>query len=137
MLELVVVTPYGEVFRGDVKSVVLPGTEGDFGVLEHHERFLAPLRVGPLELEMQDNTYHTAISGGFADVSGQQVVVLAESAEAADQVDMARAELAADRAREGLAALEADPKQERYAEYQAALERALNRLEASKRSDAH
>ncbi len=133
MLELVVVTPYGEVFRGDVKSVVLPGAEGDFGVLEHHERFLAPLRVGLLELEAQDGSAYGAISGGFADVNGHQVVVLAESAEAAEEIDMARAELAANRAREGLAALDADEERERHEQYEAALERALNRLEAGSR----
>jgi F-type H+-transporting ATPase subunit epsilon len=134
MLELVVVTPYGEVFRGDVKSVVLPGAEGDFGVLEHHERFLAPLRVGQIEFEAAQGKSYGAISGGFADVSGHQVVVLAESAEAAEEIDVARAELARDRAREGLARLGADEKRERYEEYEAALERALNRLEASQRS---
>ncbi len=113
-MELVVVTPYGEVFRGDVKSVVLPGAEGDFGVLEHHERFLAPLRVGLLELEAQEGPLYGAISGGFADVSGHLVIVLAESAEAAEDIDVARAELAADRAREALAAPDADEKRERY-----------------------
>jgi F0F1-type ATP synthase epsilon subunit len=45
-LELVIVTPTGEVYHGPVATVVLPGTEGDFGVLPGHERFLAPLRIG-------------------------------------------------------------------------------------------
>jgi len=135
MLELVVVTPYGEAFRGDVNSVVLPGTEGDFGVLEHHERFLAPLRVGLLEVDGAEQ-HGFAISGGFADVSAHQVVVLAESAEAAGSIDVARAELARDRAREGLAALDADAEAERYAEYEAALARATNRLEACQPGNA-
>lgn len=133
MLELLVVTPYGEVFRGEVKSVVLPGSEGDFGVLEHHERFLAPLRIGLVEIERGGERFFGAISGGFADVNGHQVVVLAESAEAAGDIDVARAELARDRAREGLAMLDADAERERYAEYETALERSLNRLEASQR----
>ena len=134
MFELVVVTPYGEVFRGDVESVVLPGSEGDFGVLEHHERFLAPLRVGVVGISRPDGPFHSAISGGFADVSGHQVVVLAESAEAGADIDVARAEMAADRAREGLAAVDADADRDRYLLYEAALQRALNRLEVSGRS---
>ena len=135
MLELVVVTPYGEMFRGDVKSVLLPGAEGDFGVLEHHERFLAPLRVGVIQIEGPDSLRFGAISGGFADVNGHQVVVLAESAEASAEVDVARAEQARDRAREGLESLDADAERERYSDYEAALTRALNRIEASQRSE--
>jgi len=134
MLELIVVTPYGETFRGDVKSVLLPGSEGDFGVLEHHERFLAPLRVGVMEIEGPDGPAFGTISGGFADVNGHQVVVLAESAEASADVDLARAEQARERAREGLESLDADTERDRYSEYEEALSRALNRIEASQRS---
>ncbi len=135
MLEVVVVTPAGEAFRGDVESVVLPGSEGDFGVLEHHERFLAPLRIGEVELRLPSGeTVFGAISGGFADVSGHHVVVLAESAEASDEIDVARAELARDRAREGLAELDRDVEKERYALFEAALRRAENRLSVGRRN---
>ena len=48
--ELVIVTPHREVYRDRVDAVVLPGSEGDFGVLESHERFLSPLRVGQAEI---------------------------------------------------------------------------------------
>ena len=131
MIELVVVTPHGEVFRGGVESVVLPGSEGDFGVMEHHERFLAPLRVGVMSVKGPDGIAFGAISGGFADVNGHQVLVLAESAEAAGDIDVARAELARDRAREGLAKLDADEQRDRYAQFEAALERANNRIAAT------
>ena len=134
MLEVVVVTPAGEAFRGEVESVVLPGSEGDFGVLERHERFLAPLRIGELELHLPGGeTIFGAIAGGFADVSAHQVVVLAESAEHSHEIDLARAEMARDRAREGLAKLDRDAKKERYALYEAALMRAENRLTVAKR----
>ena len=49
-LELTIVTPEGETFSGEVEQVVLPGSEGDFGVLEGHERFLSPLNHGALEI---------------------------------------------------------------------------------------
>jgi len=134
VIELVVVTPYGEIFRGDVESVVLPGVEGDFGVLEHHERFLAPLRIGEVEVKTADGSAVAAIGGGFAEVSGRQVVVLAESAEASSTIDVARAEQARNRAREQMDQLEADGDRERYAEYDEALKRATNRLAVSQRS---
>ena len=133
MIEVVVVTPAGEAFRGEVESVVLPGSEGEFGVLEHHERFLAPLTIGAVELRLPTGeTVFGAISGGFADVNGQQVVVLAESAESSNEIDVARAELARDRAREGLAQLERDAEAERYELFEAALQRAENRLLVSR-----
>ena len=49
-VELVIVTPSGEAYRGEVERVVLPGSEGDFGVLEGHERFLCSLRTGEIQL---------------------------------------------------------------------------------------
>ena len=50
-IDLTIVTPQGIVFQGPVESVVLPGAEGEFGVLENHERFLSPLRTGEVEIK--------------------------------------------------------------------------------------
>ena len=52
-VELVIVTPSGEAYRGEVERVVLPGSEGDFGVLEGHERFLCSLRTGEIQLTLE------------------------------------------------------------------------------------
>ena len=49
-IELIVVTPEGQAYEGSIQQVVLPGSEGDFGVLEQHERYLAPLRSGKMEI---------------------------------------------------------------------------------------
>ncbi len=88
-LELVIVTPEGEAFSGTVDQVVLPGSEGDFGVLEKHERFLAPLTHGALEMRAGGTSRWAAISNGFAEVSGERVVVLADYCAHADQIDTA------------------------------------------------
>ena len=53
--DLTIVTPEGEAYRGSVERVVLPGSEGEFGVLANHERFLSPLRVGPVEIRKVSN----------------------------------------------------------------------------------
>lgn len=128
-LELVVVTPQGEAYRGEVERVVLPGSEGDFGVLEGHERFLCPLRIGEIQITRADGgTIGAAVSGGFADVGDSQAVVLAESCETADQIDIPRAEQARARAEEALAAT-ADPEDSAsFLEHDSALQRALNRI---------
>ena len=97
-LELVIVTPEREVFSGQVDGVELPGTEGEFGVLPGHERFLAPLRIGEVEIRTARGTLYAALSEGFAEVEGKHVVVTADTCELADDIDVARAERARERA---------------------------------------
>jgi F-type H+-transporting ATPase subunit epsilon len=132
-LDLTIVTPSGPAYRGDVTSVVLPGSEGDFGVLPGHERFLSALRVGEVQIDTGSHKLYAASSEGFADVSAAQVTVLVESCELASDIDTARAELAKQRAEQGLAALDRDAEAARVAEYEAALDRARNRLAVSQR----
>ena len=132
--ELTIVTPQGEAYHGEVERVVLPGSEGDFGVLPDHERFLTPLRVGEVEITSGGETLYAAIADGFAEVQGEQVAVLVESCELAADIDDARAERARDRAEQQLAQLDTDEARERPERLAAAIERAKNRVEISKRS---
>lgn len=92
-LDLVVVTPEGEAFAEPVEQVVLPGSEGDFGVLERHEKFLAPLKAGAMEIQLPDGkTEWAAIASGFAEVSGSQVVVLVDECFKAHEIDLDHAQ---------------------------------------------
>ncbi len=125
-IELAIVTPQGEAYRGTVQGVVLPGTEGIFGVLPSHERFLTPLRVGEVEIQTGNETVYAAVADGFADVTANEVSVLVEACELADQIDTERAEAARVRAEEQLGEVGDDEVQR--AEIEAALERANNRL---------
>lgn len=130
--QLTIVTPQGESYQGPVDSVVLPGSEGEFGVLPEHERYLTPLRVGAVEIRAGKETLWAAIGAGFADVQAETVTVLVESCELAHDIDSARAEQAHQRAEQGLASL--TPEADETAAYEAALERAKIRLEVSRRS---
>jgi len=133
--DLSIVTPDGEWYREPVDAVVLPGTEGDFGVLPSHERFLTPLRIGAIEVRSRDGErLYAAIANGFADVRGDEVTIMVESCELASEIDVARAELAHDRAEQGLAEL-GDSNERRLEQYEAALERARNRLAVSRRGE--
>ena len=78
-IDLTIVTPLGEAFSGPVESVVLPGSEGDFGVLPRHERLMTALRAGEVEIRSSSGTRRASISEGFADVSGEEVVVMVTS----------------------------------------------------------
>ena len=132
-IELVIVTPKGEAYRGPVESVVLPGAEGEFEVLEHHERFLCPLSVGAVEIKTASGSSHAVIASGFADVSGGQAAVLVESCEVGEDIDHAWAQLELDRAKAGLSAVDADESRERYEEYERALAFAEARVEVASR----
>jgi F-type H+-transporting ATPase subunit epsilon len=132
-LQLDIVTPEGVRYAGAVESVVVPGVEGDFGVLPGHERFLAPIRIG--ELEVRGPAGHwAAVSDGFADVTAERVVLLVDSCEFASDIDEARAERArarAERELERLRRSEADAHMFKVEE--AALHRALVRLQVAKK----
>ncbi len=131
-VELTIVTPEREVFSGTVDNIVLPGSEGDFGVLEHHERFLAPLRIGEAHVDAGGTTRYAAISDGFAQVNGERVVVLVDSCELADEIDVARASAARERAERRIRELESgheDDVELRLSE--AALQRAVIRIQVA------
>lgn len=132
--DLDIVTPNGEAFAGAADGIVLPGSEGQFGVLPNHERFLTPLGVGEVEIRTGSDVLYAAIGEGFAEVQGDRVAVLVDTCELAAEIDVARAERARARAEEGLAALPPDAERERYEHFEEALERAKNRLEVGQRS---
>jgi F-type H+-transporting ATPase subunit epsilon len=114
------------VYSGRVSSVVAPGREGYFGVLAHHADMVAELGVGRAEVvEEAGQVRWFALSGGFLSVGGHQVTMLADAMEAAEEVDVARAQAAAQRAEERLSLGREEVDVVRA---QAALERALNRL---------
>ncbi len=133
-LELVIVTPEGEAYSGMVDQAVLPGSEGDFGVLEQHERFLAPLKHGALEIRVGGSSQWAAVSNGFADVSANKVVVLADVCALANDINVAMVEEERREAEAELAALpEVAEHEARRGELQDALLHASIRLEIADR----
>ncbi len=80
-LNLSIVTPYGEIFNGEVKSVFLPGSEGEFGVLPGHCDFLSLLKVGVIEIiKADDKRELVAINWGYAEITESKVAILANGA---------------------------------------------------------
>jgi F-type H+-transporting ATPase subunit epsilon len=130
---LTIVTPEGTRFEGQVERVVVPGTEGDFGVLPGHERFLSPVRIGELELETAGGERQwAAVSDGFAEVSGDKVVLMVDSCEFASNIDAARAERARARAERELERLKTAEREEAsFRLEEAALQRAIIRIQVA------
>ncbi|MDO7252753.1 ATP synthase F1 subunit epsilon [Helicobacter cappadocius] len=76
-----IITPYGEIFSGEVRSITLPGSEGEFGVLRGHSHMLSLLKTGVIEIERMNKTKDlVAINWGYAEVKETKVNILADGA---------------------------------------------------------
>ena len=101
-LLLSIVTPQRAVLETEVDSVVAPGAEGEFGVLPEHEAFLAPLRPGVVRYQGGGGSGRVAVASGFAEVSGERVTILVQTAESSDEIDREQAEAERAEAEEAL-----------------------------------
>jgi F-type H+-transporting ATPase subunit epsilon len=130
-----VVTPEGQAFHGEAEAVVLPGSEGEFGVLPGHEAFLTSLRIGPMTIRKPGGEeLHAAVSQGFAEVHDDQLSVMVGTCEFAHEIDRTRAEIARDRAQKQLEEMRDTAEGEAlYQQYQEAYSRAIARVSVSDR----
>lgn len=130
--QLAIVAPDRSVMDEPVQSVTAPGVEGYFGVQAGHVPMISALKAGLVEYTDMTNTRHyVAISGGFAEVGGHRVTILADAAERATDINIERAERALEEARRSLRGEASDVTNEQAT---AEIERAMNRIKAAKRS---
>ena len=131
-------TPTRLLVSAEVDEVVLPGTEGYFGVWENHAPLLATLGAGELMYRQGRDEHHVAVIGGFAEVTPGRVIVLAEHAELPEEIDVPRAERAKQRAEQRLAGRipegATDEGGTDFDRALAALARALTRLTVAQRA---
>jgi F-type H+-transporting ATPase subunit epsilon len=129
-IKLDIVTAEKVVFSDDVDIVIAPGLEGQLAILPHHAPLMTTLTSGELIARKEGQEYGMAISGGYLEVRPDRVIVLADEAERAEEIDIARAEAAKKRAQETLVhpASQVDA-----ARAEAALRRAIARLEVAER----
>ncbi len=121
------------VFEGDVDIVVLPGMDGEMGILPHHAPLLTTLKYGYIKVRNKGVETVFTVAGGVAEIQPDIVTVLADSAENVEEIDVARAEAARKHAEEALAALKDAGDADAYLALEAALRRSNLRLEAAKR----
>jgi F-type H+-transporting ATPase subunit epsilon len=129
-VKLDIVTAEKIVYSGDVDIVIAPGSEGQLGILPHHAPLMTALNAGELIARKGNEEYMMAISGGFLEVLPDRIIVLADAAERAEEIDIARAEEAKKRAQESLAH---SASQVEVASAEAALRRAIARIEVADR----
>jgi F-type H+-transporting ATPase subunit epsilon len=101
-IQLEIVTPEKLAYQGEVDSVQLPGSEGELGVLPHHAPLVSTLGAGELRLRKGTEDEFFAIVGGFLQVLPDKVVVMAETADMASEIDLERAQEARRKAEQAL-----------------------------------
>jgi F-type H+-transporting ATPase subunit epsilon len=130
-LQLEIVTPDRSLVREEVDEVQVPGSEGYLGVLPGHTPLLTTLSVGELWFRVGQVKHFLAIAGGFAEVLPDRVTILAQIAERAEDIDLARAEAARKRAEDRLAR---PPQDFDFERARVALMRSLVRLQVAARA---
>ncbi|MCI0397541.1 MAG: F0F1 ATP synthase subunit epsilon [Chloroflexi bacterium] len=130
-LQCDIVTQERSVFSGQVDYVSLPGTEGRMGILPNHSPLLTALGFGEVMVRQGGQEEFFAIGGGFAEIRPSHVIVLADSAEHAEEIDIDRAQQAREAAERAMR--EAPKDTERYAQIEAELRRAQIRIDVSLR----
>jgi F-type H+-transporting ATPase subunit epsilon len=134
-LKLELVTPYQQVLSQEVDEVTAPGVLGEFGVLPGHTPLLTTLKIGELTYRQGPDLFHVAVNWGYVEVENDVVTVLVTTAELADQIDLDRARAALGRAQEALKKL--TPEDKEFKVMEAALERAMIRVQVAARKSSH
>ena len=128
-LTLDIVTPYGSVLSEEVDEVSAAGSDGDFGVLAGHVPFITTLKVGMLTFRKGSQTSYVFVNSGYAEVSEDKVIIIADSAEMSEDIDVERAKEAMKRAEERLRKTEEFD----FARATASLERATIRIQVGQK----
>lgn len=129
-MQLEIITAEQQVYGGEVDLVVAPGIEGELGILAHHAPLMTALQPGEILIRKDGEETYLAVSGGFLEVMGNKVTILADTCERSDEIDEERAQVAVDRARERMAGQDTDVQLERAV---ASIRRAQVRLNVVRR----
>lgn len=127
-----IVTRDRRLISDEVDMVTLPGSAGQMGVMHGHAPLLSTLDIGEIVLRKGNESTYIAVGGGVVEVRPEKVTVLAESAERAEEIDLARAAAALERARQSL---ESNPAVERKPVFEAALRRSSLRMRVARRHE--
>lgn len=131
-LNLEIVTPYGSVFSGEVDEITAAGSEGEFGVFPQHAPFITTLKTGMLTCKKGNENLIFFVSGGYAEVGPDKVIILGDSAERSEDIDVERAKAAMQRAEERLKKIDNID----FGRATAALERATIRMQVAQKMSA-
>lgn len=132
-MQLQIITAEREVFSGQVDALNAPGLEGQLGILPGHAPLMTILQPGELTVRTDGAESYLALSGGYLEVLGNQVIILADAAEDVDEIDEQRAQQAVERAQQRIASRQSDVELEQAV---ASLRRAQVRVTVARRRRA-
>jgi F-type H+-transporting ATPase subunit epsilon len=132
-MRLEIITAERQVYSEDVEVLVAPGIEGQLGILPHHAPLMTALQPGELLIRKDGEETYLAVTGGFLEVIGNTVTILADACERSDEIDEQRAQEAMDLARERLERQDIDIQLEQVA---VSMRRAQVRLNVARRRRA-
>jgi F-type H+-transporting ATPase subunit epsilon len=132
-LQLEIVTPEKRILSELADSVVLPGTEGEMGILASHVPLVSALHPGELNFTQGGKTQYFAVGTGFVEVTGSRVSVLTDMATLEDEIDEKAVEEALARAQERLAGLKHDESAEEVAHVMATIQKSMAQLNLKRR----
>lgn len=132
-LALEIVTAERVVYSDTVDAVTAPGAEGELGILPRHASLFTLLHPGELRIRKGGEETSIVVSGGFLEVHNNKVSILADTAERAEEIDVARAEAAVERARQALAERSSAPSVDQLRFAEMALRRSTVRLRVARR----
>jgi F-type H+-transporting ATPase subunit epsilon len=133
-MHLEIVTPEQKIFSGTVSNVLLPGADGELGVLPGHAALVTSLQPGELRYESEGRIITIAVGSGFAEVTQERINVLTDMALGEEQIDEGKAEAAIERAKEQLANLGHDHDAEEVAHLQAVIAKSMAQLRLKRRN---
>ncbi len=129
--KLEIVTPERLIYSDDIDLITVPTVQGDISILARHVPLISILEPGEIKIKKDGDVSFLAIAGGFIQVTGQKVTILADAAERAEEIDLSRAEEARERARNLMQQKQLDKLS--HAEAMASLQCALTRIKVARR----
>src|SRR3989344_2570684 len=132
-LKFKIVTPEKTIYENEIFQVTIPTMDGEITILPNHIPLISVLKAGELKFKDKEGEQQMAVSGGFLEVRGKnEIVILADHAQRAGDIDVDKAEEARARAEEQMANLKNDQDVD-YAKLQAIMDRELNKLRVAKK----
>jgi F-type H+-transporting ATPase subunit epsilon len=129
-MQLEIITAEQQVYGDEVELVVAPGIEGELGILANHAPLMTALQPGEILIRKDGEETYLVVTGGFIEVIGNKVTILADACERSDEINEERAQVAVDRARERMASQGSDMQLEQA---MASIQRAQVRLNVVRR----
>lgn len=128
-LRLKIVTPDKVFYDGDIKSIIARGLEGDFMIMKNHTPFVTVIQISEMKItDLNGKSRMAAIANGYLTVKNNEVIIMSNACEWADEIDVERAQRAKERAERRIKS----ESKEDVLKAEIALKRAINRLEVFK-----